>query len=238
MTLKSICTEVLGQTGFPAVSTISPSNDPQAQQMFALANAELVFLSQQHRWPQLEVEYEFFTVPGQRVYSLPDDFHTMVSDTMFDADQYYRVKGSVSDEQFMSFRYSGWGDLARTRFKLLYGTDGGSSIALLGEPSTARRLVCMYKRNKYARSADNTIAERYTVDTDTSLIPEQLVKLGLSYRFRRAKGLDFSAELVEYNTAVSTALARLSGAGSIPVGYRYDGDWLPCGTVPENGFGQ
>lgn len=239
MSLRSICNEVLLQSGFPGLNTVMPSNDPQAMQMFSLANAELVFLSQQHKWPHLEREHTFTTAPGVSEYPLPADFRVLQSDTMFDAGQYYSVRGSVPDNIFMAMKYGNYGDLARSRFRVRYDPRSGTDvIALLGTPSNARNLVCLYQTNIYAKSASGSTQSKYERDDDVSLIPEELVKLGLAYRFRRAKGLDYSVELVEYNTAVGTQLSKFSGAGSIPVGHYRVYDDLPEPNIPENGFGQ
>ena len=48
---------------------------------------------------------------------------------------------------------------------------------------------------------------RWGADTDVYLWPEDTLKLGIKYRFLRAKGLDYSQELADYKMARDVQLA-------------------------------
>jgi hypothetical protein len=68
------------------------------------------------------------------------------------------------------------------------------------------------------------------------MVPEEILELGLRWRLRRAKGLDYSAELVEYNSSVKSEYAARKGLGDILIGGISVPD-VTSGTIPENGFG-
>lgn len=239
MSLSSVCTNVLRETGFSVPSAFAASTDAQAQQLVAIANTELEFLSEEYDWPHLETEYTFDTVVDQNEYAMPSDFRKLVSDTLYDTTEYYRIKGSVDASTFMLLKHGNIGTLPKTRFRTIYDADGDPKISLVATPNTVRSLVMLYQRNTFARSAAGAAKTSYTADDDVSAVPENLIKLGVKWRFRRAKGLDYSAELAEYNARVQTQLAKYRNSGSIQVGgNEYLEDYgLTSGYVPENGFG-
>lgn len=78
----------------------------------------------------------------------------------------------------------------------------------------------------------------FVKDTDVCLLPERVVKLGVKWRFRSAKGLDIEQAQDEYRRALSSAHAKLGGAREISItGARSSmhlGDWR---NVPDTGFG-
>lgn len=240
MSVKSLCTAVLNETGWPTYSTLSASTDATAKQIFAIANSELRAASEYGEWPQLMEEYEFTTVADQAEYEMPANFGTGILNALYDADGYYKIRGAHSGENWFRLRYGLLSNLDRLRYKIGMNADGTRTvITLTPTPSQAMELVMAYKTNMYARASDGTEIAVFSNDSDTSKIPERLIEMGVRWRFRRAKGLDHSAELAEYNNALQSVLASSRRPGSIRVGgRRIDEDTgLTDGYVRDNGFG-
>lgn len=237
MTLLSICRDVLAETGWPILGGIASNSDATAQQIYAIARAELSALCEDYNWPHLEVEYNFPTVAGQSLYMLPADCRILAPDAIFNADEYYRLRGSTGMQFWQLLKYGKLGNLSRIRFRIKYPF-GAPAIELTPTPDTVQNLVAVYYSKNYALNDTNAEIENYTTDTDVSKIPERYVKLGVKWRFRRSKGLDFSTELSEYNTTIAAQYAKYRANGSINVGGRRPIDPLTPGYVPENGFGQ
>lgn len=240
MSLLDICKRVLGVTGWQTYGTIASNTDASAVQIFGLANEELEHLSEANKWPQLQVEYAFATVPGQSLYDWPDDFRIAEPDALFSADQYYRLRGSTQLQYWQLYKYGQLGSLSTKRHRIVYDLAGKPQIELTPTPTEVENLVAVYYTNKYARDSGGTPIARYATDEDVSRVPERLVRLGLMWRYRRAKGLDFSAELAVYNSTVAQIFAQYIATGEIPVGgRRLDQETgLTSGFVPTEGFGQ
>ena len=236
MTLLSICRSVLAETGWPVLSTIATNSDATAQQIFAIANAELEALSELFAWPHLEVEYSFNTVANQAVYLWPVDFRTLAPQSVFDSGQYYELRGSTGLQFWELLKYGKLSSLARARYRTVYPL-GAPGIEITPAPVGVNPLVAVYYSNQYARDASGVGISRFSSDTDVSKVPERYIQLGIKWRFRRAKGLDFSAELAEYNATVQTQFAKYAGPAEINVGGRRRMDWCAPGYVRENGFG-
>lgn len=236
MTLLTMVQEVLGETGWPVPSSVAQNTEGTAVQVLAIANAELRALSRQFNWAHLRTEYTFNTVIGQAAYAWPNDFRTLAWETVFDTQEYYRIKGSTPLQQWQRWQYGLEGQLSHLRFLMRY-VDGTPQIVLSPTPVSVKSLTAFYFSKNFALDDGGTPKEIFTADNDTSRVPEQLVQLGLRWRFRRAKGLDFSAELAEYNSTVATQFAKFHAVGDIPVGAKRYDDELTDGYVPDNGFG-
>lgn len=238
MSLLSICQAVTAETGWPVPSAIAANSEGTAVQLKALANAELEHLSEQHDWPHTEVEYTFNTVIGTTVYELPENYRKMVFGSLYNAAQYYQLRGSMNPEEWMRRKYGLLGSISRQTCRVIVQTNGRYALEVTPTPSSAEQVVFFYQGNQYAKTEAGVRQSKYEGDTDTSLIPERLVQLGLKWRFRRAKGLDFSAELAEYNSVVSQQFVARQMPQDIPVGgRRYGYDELGSGYVPDNGYG-
>lgn len=240
MSLLSICQSVLGEVGWPVFSQISGNTDATAVQIKAIANNELRALSEAFDWPMLETEYSFATVDGTSAYALPSDYRKVVQHSVFDASEYYSIKGSMPIAEWNIRKYGLLGGISRRSFRLNYDSDGNPFLNLTPTPSSANTLVLLYFGTDYARDAGGTVKPQYVLDTDVSRVPERMVELGIRWRFKRAKGLDHSAELAEYNSSVRQQYAARKDSPDIFVGGMRrdpDMDGLTSGYIPENGFG-
>lgn len=237
MSLGDICKSVLATNGWQVLNSIASNTEGTAAQIFALAKIELEQLSQKFKWPHLMVEYTLATVPNQTVYMWPEDFRIPEPDAIFSTDEYYRLRGSTQYQYWQLFKYGKLGNLNRKRFRQLYN-DTGPSVELSPAPVGVEYLTALYYSNMYARDSDNLPIPNYIQDTDVSRIPEDLIQLGLNWRFRNAKGLDFGVALSEYNTVVAQRFAQYTATGESPVGGRrsWDMDGLTCGYVPDWNF--
>jgi hypothetical protein len=239
VSLSSICKSVLAETGWTVLSTIASNSDGTAVQIKELAITELENLSQQYDWPQLEVAYSFDTVVGQLNYVMPDDFNKMVTDSVFNASQYYSIRGSIEIQEWQYRRNGMYASLDRQHYRLTF--NGVNFVLELAAPPTqVETLLLEYQTTEYARAANGTSKPVYELDDDVSKVPENLIKLGLKWRFRMAKGMDYSAALSEYNNTLKQRFANVHNAASIPVGGRrlLDTNPVTSGYVRDTGFGQ
>lgn len=239
MSLSEICKSVLQETGWPTYPSIASNSDGTAQQIFAIANTELKQLSQEKRWPHLEVEYEFLTVPGQAEYPWPEDFDSVSFGGVFEASQYYQVRGGMNFEDWARLRYGKLSSISTMRFRQVY-REGVPTMVLSPTPTSVQTLVALYFSKDFARDVDGVSKRKFDQDSDTAKVPEDLVELGVKWRFRRAKGLDFSAELAEYSASINQRFVKYSAPADIIIGGNegYDYMGITQGYVPDTGFGQ
>ncbi len=235
MSLLSIAQSVCDQVGFPRPASIAASSDQLARQLFALANKELRELSKSMGWAALDVTYQFDTVIGQDEYALPSDYKSLVSDTVWRNNDFWRVRGGMSPQEWAYRKRQLLNTLDYSAFRLI-----GSPLKFVIDPvpQIVDTYTFEYRTKFFAIGADNVRKERYAVDTDTSLVDEDLVEAGLMWRFKHAKGLEFSADVIEYDSMVQREFAKQLGSGAIPVGGYNTLSPLTDGYVRDNGFGE
>ncbi len=241
MTLLSICKAVTSVCGFAVPVSVQTTEETNVQ-LIALANEALEDLSEEYNWPQLEIEYPINLVGAQDVYEWPSDFRKTEAASLFRSDEYFRVKGSVNIIEWNKRKYGLLGSLSCLAYRTYYSpTTGAAGIQVTPTPDSAGTMVGLYYTNNYASDGAMvpTFKAKYELDTDVSRIPERLVKLGLMWRFRRAKGLDFSAELAQYNSVIAKQFSDRIGPADIVIGRKnyFTNDGLTDGYVPDNGFG-
>jgi hypothetical protein len=60
-----------------------------------------------------------------------------------------------------------------------------------------------YISNKWIRQAGVTLGTTLTADTDTFVFSEHILELGLTWRFKHAKGLDYAEDMRSYQIALA-----------------------------------
>ena len=89
--------------------------------------------------------------------------------------------------------------------------------------------------NWLTEAAGTTGADVWAADTDVAILDEDLITMGVIWRFLRARGLAFETQLAEYEREAAQAIARDGGAPALHTARRTF--TLPAGNVPETGFG-
>lgn len=236
MSLLSICQDTADVIGLTRPTAIITGTDQLSKQMLGFCKETLEELSLMD-WPILQVPYTFNTVALQAAYALPVDFGREVGDTVYGQARYSQLRGSLTPGDWARQRNILPG-LGFYRFRI-FGNP--LMLNLTPTPQVAEAIVFEYQTLNCVTQVGGTMKATYFDDQDVSVVSEVLMKKGLKWRVRRAKGLDYSEEFDDYEIARSNRLAQALQFGSMPVAVRgpYDGAVdLPMGYVPETGYGQ
>lgn len=218
MTLLSTVKTVMDSNGWPApTSSVASSSDQNMRQAYALANKALLDTSYKKDWPQLIYEHTFTTVEGQVEYPLPEDYHHLVAPSAWNSSQYYQMKGSLTPSQWYRMILRGAPPNFLAGFRLDART---KTFNITPAPTGGMDIVFMYVTKNLAVDASGNPVERYSQDSDIAVIDEEMVELNLTWRWRQKKGLDFTAEMAEYNGALKRRWAQIVGYGELDVGGR------------------
>lgn len=230
MTLQTLVKTVMESNGWPTpVSEVSSSTDPNMKQAMALANKALQSLCFSKDWPILIVPYEFTTVGGQATYPLPADFHHMIVHTLWDKTAYYQLRGNLQPREWIPYQL---GLIpVKTGFRIFPRT---REFTIVPTPVGVDNMVFEYYTKNLVRPATGADQTIYTLDSDQAILDETLVELALSWRWRQKKGLDFSAEIAEYEGTLAQRYAQNLALPDIPVGSTPTGDPLTDGYLGPN----
>ncbi len=202
--LTAIKAAVLRTTGV-AVTNIYGSTAQIAIEMADLADevAKDIMLSQD--WRAL-TKVATITGTGAENYALPSDFDRMLlSAEVDDAATWfwgYEPFGSVND--WMRFRSGTYAVQSPGGWILL-----GGEIQFYPAPTGNAQFP--YISNLVVRSEADAEQTGFLADTDTFVLDERLLTLGLIWRWLSQKGLDYSEALATYELALERAQARDKG---------------------------
>lgn len=237
MTLLTVAQRVADAVGLPRPASVAGSTDQLARQMFSLANDTLEELGKMD-WPQLDTAYSFNTVVDQTAYALPAGYARFATDTAFITSEYYSLRGSLTPKEW-AIRRNGMSQMVgRLRYRV-FGYP--QMLQFVPAPQTVQNITIEYLSNLLVIGSDDVRRTLYSEDSDMSVVPEELVRKGLKWRIKHAKGLDYSQDFNDYETSCAELYAQTINLPSTPVAYRYpwgNEDELGFPVVPETGYGQ
>jgi len=237
-TLLQIVQTSCDELGIARPTTVVGSNDLQVRQILALLNREGKEISAREGlyggWPQLRKEHTFNTADGTAAYNFPADLQYFMNTTAWDRSQKWPMHGPVSPQTWQVLKSGTVGSVGpRTRFRVMAG-----QLYLDPTPTTIRAIVLEYYSNTWCESSGGTDQAVWTADNDLPLLPDDCFILGLKWRFRKEKGLDYQEHFNEYEDFVTSKLSRSSMAPIIDIAS------TPCGVrlinednIPDTGYG-
>jgi hypothetical protein len=187
-----------------APSSIIGSTDPAAVTLNALAERAVKVLSKRN-WEKLLREHTITTVASTEGYSLPSDWARYVSTTAWDATNYWPMRGGISAAEWQSLKR---GLVANANVRKEFRLRGGQ-VLIMPTPSSVCTLIIEYARSTpWTDSTGVTYRAAATADTDITVFPEHLLELDLIWRWKRAKGVDYSEEKLEAEREADLAFAQ------------------------------
>lgn len=182
---------------------------------------------------------------GQDNYSLPTDFFAMVDDTLWDRTRFWKMRGSLSPQEWQLYRSSALGKASierRWRVRLPSGSTAGASTQFSIDPivqDNGSNLVFEYYSSYWCQSANGaTQRTAWAADGDTALLDEYLIEQGLRWRTMNFPlGIAYAEQKEEYEREVDKAIARDGGSSLLDLSPSPRMHLIGPYNVPETGFG-
>jgi hypothetical protein len=237
--LLSIVQTACAELGLPQPTSVAGSQDATAIQMLALANREGKDLSSREGsaggWPVLREEWTQTLVVGTDNYAFPSDIDRFVNTTAWDRTNKWPLHGPISPQVWQVLKSGTIGSVGpRMRFRLMEGR-----IYFDPVPTDTNDIVIEYYKNTWLTdSTGATPKERFSNDGDLPILPDDAFILGLQWRYRRAKGLDYQEEYNAYDDFVTRELGRATMAPILDItGLNYGVRLLDEDNIPDSGYG-
>lgn len=251
MTLLTICQNAAGSIGLNPPGTIIGNTNQDARALLAFAKEELESLARAYNWPvliregyiELNSGFRWFDVKAANV--VMTDVDRFVPDTVWDRDLRRQAYFPTTSQEWAFWTGTDFiVSSLSTRMRWSYGPTQGAlaehyAIEVL-EPLTAadngRRIHLEYLSKNVVRAVDATAKATWTVDTDTSVLSEFVQYLGVVWRYKASKGMDYAKDEQKYNRELEKYKASVRGSKSMNMQPR-SGPWPFRPTVPDLNYG-
>ena len=199
-----------GRQGLPVPTSVLGTTDTQVRQVLRLLEEEGNDLALRGTWQGITFEATHTTTAaedqGAMTTIAANGFRYIKNDTFWDRTDNLRIHGPLSDEQWQHRKA-----INATGPRYCYRIRGGK---LLVSPAAAasHTWAFEYVSKNWILGADGTTYKQYfTLDTDTLLLPDELLLMGLRWRWRKEKGLAYAEDFRTYEMQVKDALGRDGG---------------------------
>lgn len=215
MTCLSIVREAARRlAAFPVPNAVVTNSDIQIVQILGLLNEEGRYLSTRHDWQALETEAAFTTVATESqgtMSALAPNYRFIKNNTIWNRTQQRPLYGPLSARQWQYQKGSNFNG-PWSQYRIV-----GDTLKFVPAPTAGESCYFEYVTNNWANGLDS-----FTDDSDTTLLDEECLTLGLIWRWKQTKGFDFAADFDKYDKRVISLISRdgtkpilnLSGAPS------------------------
>ena len=203
MTLLSIVQDCCNEVGFPSQpSAVVGDND--FLQHLRLLNREGKALAR-WEWQRLVKEDTITLVTSDQDYALATDYRYMVPSTQWNRDDQRQLIWLNSQEwQF----FKGWTSVNGLNLRARIRNNQLEFEQTIVAGDDGKTIAYEYVSANWCEDSGGTGQSAFAADTDVGVLDEELLTLGLIWRFKRAKGLDWADDWAEYQTQVRLAKAQ------------------------------
>ena len=233
MSCLSIIQTACKRLGLTAPNSAVGNTDSQVIQMLSLLNEEGEALCTRYTWQAVIKETSFTTVATEiqgAISTIAPNLDYVINDTIWNRNLRRPVYGPLTKQRWQQLKAMAMqGPFNQYRIR---GDD------LLFIPAPVAGQTCYFEyitKNWLTDSTGVTERSEFAADADVAVLDERLLTLGLIWRWKAAKGFDYTADLQKYERRVIDAIARDGARDWLNMAdNRYD--ILPAITIPSGSW--
>lgn len=202
MTLLTMIQRAAKRIPVTSPSVVIGSTDLIVQELLACANEEGEQLMRRGTWQVLRKQ-QAYTALAQEVQTgmIPSDFDRFVQETFWNRTRKRIMWGPVTPQEWQNLK--AWTATPAMDTFVIRGGD----VLITPNPAAGDQLYFEYVSENWCQSSGGTPQNEWAADTDTGILDEKLMALGVVWRYRFAKGLKWQTQFQNYDTQVKQALA-------------------------------
>lgn len=213
MTLKTLINRAQDKLSLPRSSTVMASTDSNVALLRELATEEGEVLSRAYNWQGITKEQTFTSVASSvQTGAVPSDYQRIVNGSFFNRSQQRRITGPLTSDEWQAQQ------ALTTAFLLDAFRFRGDDILIVPTPDAGDTYAFEYVSNQWCKSTGDVNQSVWMADEDTALLPENLIRLGVIWRFRKARGFDYAEEFNTYEFEVAQEKMRDGGKRTLNYG--------------------
>lgn len=207
MSVLTIVQQFCERTQLPVPQTVIGNSDPQVRQIKALLTEEGNALAMRGDWEILVREVTHTTLAQEDqgfMTTIASGFRYICNETMWDRTDMLPVPqiGSSIWQRLKAVVSSG------PRYK--YRIRGGK-LLINPTPPADHTLAFEYLSKNWVSDVAGNLSTAPVEDDATTLLPEQLILMGLRWRWKKEHGLEYAEDFRDYEMQVADYLGRDGG---------------------------
>jgi len=197
MSLLTIVQNAAAMIGIPQPNIVINNSDGNVVQLLALSNMEGIELARKRPWQELAKIVTTTTINAQDQGLVTDvlgaDYDRMVSGTPWDLSLIRELIGPMSPTEWAAAQaWSAAGPYFG--FRIIE-----SHLNIFPIPPAGENIYWEYTSKNWCSNADGSVWQyQWSADTDVGLLDETMMTYGLVVRFKAAKGIDYTEDLIRY----------------------------------------
>lgn len=174
-------------------------------------------------WSILRTEKTFTTTAAEvQTGAIPSDFGRWIDDAIWNRTTRRQVFGPLSPAEYQNWKAQVEGGI-RDQF-YIRGTD----MLIYPAPPAGETIAYEYIRKVIGTDSLGTTDKwTFTDDGDLLIFDEELVILGVVWRYRKSEGLDYSEEFTEYERRIQDMIKQNGGSRRYDMGTGARGRIIP-----------
>ncbi len=221
MNAKEIIQAAARDIGISAPAAPLAATDVLGMQLVALLNKEGRELSRRYPWQALCKEYTFVTVAAESqgtFAALVADMRYPVNETFWNRSTQEPINGPLSPQAWQEIKARVNSDpYTSYRFR-------GNEILMSPAPTAGQTCALEVVRKSWCTDVTGvTFRNALAVDTDLMLLDDEIMLLGLIWRWKKAKGFKYDDVKSEYDRDIAEATTRDGGKRRLSLNLGGDG---------------
>jgi hypothetical protein len=212
----------------PIPTEVVTSPDTQVQLLYALAQEEGEEMADCHDWQVLTEQHTFNTVAAEvQPGAVPSDWDHFINNSFFNRTTRREMLGPITPQMWQAIK-------AQPQFNQVFlcFRERDGNFLITPEPAAGNEIAYEYISKNFVVAANGDRKAEFTADTDTTVLPEKLIVLGIRWRFLKSKGLDYNEDFRTYQEQLQESTSREQGATKLDVTGRTFGNFWGYPNVP------
>tara|TARA_R110000744_G_C19337398_1_gene559149 strand:- start:99 stop:806 length:708 start_codon:yes stop_codon:yes gene_type:complete len=199
MTLLTICQDAAEIIGITAPAVVTASTDTSVIQLAAAANQEGRAQVRRYNWEVLIKEGSHTTLAAESqgtMVSIAADFGRFSNNTLWNRTTDRKYFGPITGTEWQRIKAIVSGGITN------YFRIRGGKLLMTPTPTVGQAVNFEYVSKNWVDTAGGSAAnaDKFTADSQTTVLEEELVVLGVVWRFLKLKGLPYDVQFMEYQT--------------------------------------
>lgn len=193
--LLTIVRNVCDLVGLTRPTTVIGATNEASRQLLAATRAEGRYLVRRYPWQKLRKERTFTATGGSEEFVFPTDFDRLVPNSFWNRTENEQVTGPITAQEWQAIKSAAVNPIIREVFAIR-----GGSMWVYPAPAADHEYYYEYISTRWCGGAASTepTQTEFALDTDIQYFDDELFTLGVAYRYKRSRGMDFADDLQDY----------------------------------------